>query len=300
LASSKRSWMFTIDQRLGCGMRREAGPTGDPTGRADYSDCGTLVYHHPGIHHEPLRKWYHRRKPIQRRTSRLHRDDVSATKFSAHRRIIQRARGETLSDLEANTFSDGWRENTVRQHDHLGGVLRLMNGVSPWYVWRHGFDLVPSAAGIRGHVMQEDLSRFCCLNEHCCDHGKRGINTSFLERQNATDRHHNARKVRKTCTFSKDWGVHEAMTYFTMYSDNFCWPARTLREGDDKGNPSTAACRASLWLRASQMTHWNRGSDEAGISNESTNKHFRVAVSPVVQALWITADAGFLPCVMVI
>ena len=43
------------------------------------------------------------------------------------------------------------------------------------------------------------------------------INTSFLERQNATDRHHNARKVRKTYTFSKDWRVHEAMTYFTMY-----------------------------------------------------------------------------------
>jgi hypothetical protein len=30
----------------------------------------------------------------------------------------------------------------------------------------------------------------------------RRINTSFVERQNATDRHHNARKVRKTYTFS--------------------------------------------------------------------------------------------------
>ena len=56
----------------------------------------------------------------------------------------------------------------------------------------------------------------------------RRINTSFLERQNATDRHHNARKVRKTYTFSKDWRVHEAMTYFTLYSYNFCWPVRTL------------------------------------------------------------------------
>ena len=52
----------------------------------------------------------------------------------------------------------------------------------------------------------------------------RSVNTSFLERQNATDRHRNARKVRKTYTFSKDWRVHEAMTYFTMYSYNFCWP----------------------------------------------------------------------------
>jgi uncharacterized membrane protein len=64
----------------------------------------------------------------------------------------------------------------------------------------------------------------------------RRINTSFLERQNATDRHRNARKVRKTYTFSKDWRVHEAMTYFTMYSYNFCWPVRTLREGDDDGH----------------------------------------------------------------
>ena len=64
----------------------------------------------------------------------------------------------------------------------------------------------------------------------------RRINVSFLERQNATDRHHNARKVRKTYTFSKDWRVHESMTYFTMYSYNFCWPVRTLDERDDKGH----------------------------------------------------------------
>src|SRR5262249_44920606 len=42
----------------------------------------------------------------------------------------------------------------------------------------------------------------------------RRINVSFLERQNAADRHHNARKVRKSDTFSKDWRAHEAMTYF--------------------------------------------------------------------------------------
>ena len=44
----------------------------------------------------------------------------------------------------------------------------------------------------------------------------RSINTSFLERRNATDRHHNARKSRKTYRFSKDWRFHEAATYFTM------------------------------------------------------------------------------------
>ena len=56
------------------------------------------------------------------------------------------------------------------------------------------------------------------------------VNTVYVERHNGTDRNRNARKVRKTYCFSKDWEVHEALTYFTMYSYNFCWPVRTLRQ----------------------------------------------------------------------
>jgi len=58
------------------------------------------------------------------------------------------------------------------------------------------------------------------------------VTTVYVERLNGTDRNRNARKVRKTYCFSKDWAVHEATTYFTAYSYNFCWPVRTLREGD--------------------------------------------------------------------
>jgi IS1 family transposase len=61
------------------------------------------------------------------------------------------------------------------------------------------------------------------------------VNTSFVERQNATDRGRNARKARKTYRLSKDWEVHEAMTYLTMYSYNFCWCVRTLRIKDEAG-----------------------------------------------------------------
>ena len=61
------------------------------------------------------------------------------------------------------------------------------------------------------------------------------VNTSFVERQNGTDRGRNARKSRKTYRFSKDWQVHEAMTYLTMYSYNFCWCVRTLRVKDERG-----------------------------------------------------------------
>jgi IS1 family transposase len=55
------------------------------------------------------------------------------------------------------------------------------------------------------------------------------INTSFVERNNGTDRHQNARKRRKTYAFSKDLAMHRAASFFIGYSYNFCWPVRTLR-----------------------------------------------------------------------
>jgi IS1 family transposase len=54
------------------------------------------------------------------------------------------------------------------------------------------------------------------------------INTAFVERQNGTDRNRNGRKVRKTYCFSKDWDIHDAVTYFTMYTYNF-WFIRRKR-----------------------------------------------------------------------
>src|SRR5207244_12277319 len=73
-------------------------------------------------------------------------------------------------------------------------------------------------------------------------------NTVFIERHNGSDRKRNRRKVRKTCCFSKDWQVHEAMTYFTMYSYNFCWPVRTLRVqvGEREYQQRTPAVAAGL------------------------------------------------------
>ncbi len=62
------------------------------------------------------------------------------------------------------------------------------------------------------------------------------VNTSSLERQNGTDRGRNARKARKTYRFSKDWQVHEAMTYLRMYGSNFCWAVRTLRVKHGEGH----------------------------------------------------------------
>jgi IS1 family transposase len=86
----------------------------------------------------------------------------------------------------------------------------------------------------------------------------RHVNTAFVERHNGTDRNRNARKVRKTYCFSKDWDVHEAVTYYTMYSYNFCWPVRTLAIRDPHGNwrERTAAMSAGLTDHVWSLREW--------------------------------------------
>jgi len=89
----------------------------------------------------------------------------------------------------------------------------------------------------------------------------RAINTAFLERENGTARHRNARKARKSYRFSKDGQFHEAVTYFTMDSHNFCWVVRTLRTKDDQGHwqarsPALAAGLADhLWSMAEWLSY---------------------------------------------
>ncbi|MDI6794938.1 MAG: IS1 family transposase [bacterium] len=84
------------------------------------------------------------------------------------------------------------------------------------------------------------------------------INTDFIERQNGTDRNRNARKVRKTYCFSKDWNMHESVTYFTIYSYNFCWPVRTLqiKVADEKYQAQTPAMAAGLTDHVWPLSEW--------------------------------------------
>lgn len=84
------------------------------------------------------------------------------------------------------------------------------------------------------------------------------INTAFVERHNGTDRNRNARKVRKTYCFSKDWKLHEAVTYLTMYSYNFCWPVRTLRKrgSDGQWQERTPAMAAGLADHVWSLAEW--------------------------------------------
>ena len=84
------------------------------------------------------------------------------------------------------------------------------------------------------------------------------INTSFVERQHGTDRNRNARKARRSYCFSKKWEVHEAVTYFTMYSYNFCWVVRTLRVKNREGvwQQRTPAVAAGLTDHVWQLSEW--------------------------------------------
>lgn len=80
----------------------------------------------------------------------------------------------------------------------------------------------------------------------------RAVNTAFVERHNGTDRNRNARKVRKTYCFSKDWWIHRAVTFFTTYSYNFCWPVRTLKTqaGEERTPAMTARLADHVWTLA--------------------------------------------------
>jgi hypothetical protein len=84
------------------------------------------------------------------------------------------------------------------------------------------------------------------------------VSTSYLERHNGTDRHRNTRQARKTYRFSKEWEMHESVSTFTHYSDNFCWPVRALRAKDAEGRwrPRTPALAAGLTDRVWPLAEW--------------------------------------------
>ncbi len=86
----------------------------------------------------------------------------------------------------------------------------------------------------------------------------RVVNTCFVERHNGTDRNRCSRKVRKGYGFSKDWAVHRAATRFSHFTDNFCWPVRTLRErgADGRWRDRTPAMAAGLADRVWTLAEW--------------------------------------------
>jgi hypothetical protein len=86
----------------------------------------------------------------------------------------------------------------------------------------------------------------------------RSISTSYLERHNATDRHRNGRKARKTYRFSRDWEAQAAMTAFTRYRYHFYWAVRTLWQNDERGQwqQRTPAMAAGLADQVWSLEEW--------------------------------------------
>ena len=84
------------------------------------------------------------------------------------------------------------------------------------------------------------------------------INTAFVEREDATDRHRGAREARRTYRFSKPWQYHEAVTYLTLSIDDFCGPVRTLAVKDDRGRKQerSPAMASGLTDQVWTMAEW--------------------------------------------
>jgi hypothetical protein len=89
----------------------------------------------------------------------------------------------------------------------------------------------------------------------CRSDTSKTVNTSYVERWNGTQRHINARKARKACTFSKELVFHVAATYLCLVVTNFCWQPRTLRQQVQDDPPRyhyrTPAMAAGLTDKAS-------------------------------------------------
>lgn len=89
----------------------------------------------------------------------------------------------------------------------------------------------------------------------------RSVNTSFVERNNGTARHFNARKQRKTYCFSKRIVEHVAMSWLMLTHYNFCWANRMLQLPTANGahrerSPAMAAGLAShIWSVRELMGH---------------------------------------------
>jgi hypothetical protein len=74
------------------------------------------------------------------------------------------------------------------------------------------------------------------LDEVVEELGWKKANTSTIERFNLTDRSRNARKARKSLTFSRNSCLHDAMSFISGLLYNFHHPNRSLRVRTEDGN----------------------------------------------------------------
>jgi len=111
----------------------------------------------------------------------------------------------------------------------------------------------------KGKVVKTEIKTiFGNTNKVALSGNSTSVNTAFIERYNGTDRNANARKFRKTYMFSKNWMIHQYVTYFICYCYNFCWPVRTLnnKKSADAAEKVTPAMAAKLTDHVWSLREW--------------------------------------------
>ena len=129
---------------------------------------------------------------VQRQTGGRVPDLMTSDNYPAYETAILQAYGQEVTTTPrgkpsrrmapAKVPPPGLNYATVEKRREKGRVVEILTRV-----------VFGTMAGVVAALAGSTVSRW--------------INTSFLERQDATDRHRNARKVRKAYTFSKDWRV---------------------------------------------------------------------------------------------
>jgi hypothetical protein len=128
---------------------------------------------------------------------------ITTAEYSAYEGAILEAFGTEV--VPPRTGKPGWPRQpykvapaglnyaTVHKNRKKGRVVDVVTRV-----------IFGTAAGVEAALANSGVSRTA--------------NTAFVERHNGTDRTRNARKVRKTYCFSKDWWIHRAVTLFSRTS----------------------------------------------------------------------------------
>jgi IS1 family transposase len=158
----------------------------------------------------------------RRRTSGRLMDLITTDEYAPYREAILRAYGETVTPPRTG------RRGRPRKPYRVAPAELLYATVHKTRRKGRVVKVGPRRVFGSAEALEAALARSA---------SSRAVNTSFVERQNGTDRNRNARKIRKAYSFSKLWEVHELITYFTLYSYNFCWPVRTLSDRDAGGRP---------------------------------------------------------------
>lgn len=182
-------------------------------------------------------------KDVKKRTGKRTNILVSTDEHSGYAKAIKEEYGKEVTQPKHSDFDESQKSEKVMPEDLCYVTVRKT---------RKSGRVVEV---VRTIVFGSLLLLWVLLSQSLASNT---INTSFVERNNGTERAKNSRKCRKTYCFSKDKDVHNAASYFTGFSYNFCWPVRTLRleSADGHWQKRTPAMAAGLSSHVWTIEEW--------------------------------------------